>query len=414
MLHMEGTAMTGSLNSLLNAFINGVHSHQVRLFRQTGVGDPECFSCSGCSDDCLRELDDTCSALLRQTPGDMKYWFRTGEGTVGGLVGTLEDSDCVLDGRLPVMVVSEYLHRKVPGADVGKVRSLAVLYQMTLEEARDGDDLQLLLAICSGLGLAVCLDDIGLYVNSEELDDMARELAERSCECPFDASEKGWRLGLEKIKYWGEKFSGRITAGTYADELLQGAAAGLLECVRWLGPANVCVFGHSFSMQVHWSSHGTFPCIAAAVFERENPSVKWSWVSQGGLRAGRALEKYLNTVLDSRPDITLLVMNVMDDKDFDALGTIVESLVSAGGRVIMPDKLAYRGHYIGDDRPDVVELVEKLGGEVMRVGRILDEHPERESFVCLDGLHMGPGYHKLMALKLLEHLCQNKKSGATL
>jgi hypothetical protein len=47
---------------------------------------------------------------------------------------------------------------------------------------------------------------------------------------------------------------------------------------------------------------------------------------------------------------------------------------------------------------------EESGIEVIEVGEILANAPERAKFICLDGIHMTEPYHRLMAKEWLKYL----------
>jgi hypothetical protein len=211
-------------------------------------------------------------------------------------------------------------------------------------------------------------------------------------------------LALEKVRFWGEKYSGRITADTYAQELLTGELKGLTPALRDLPPMRVCVLGHSFSYPIHWSSHGVFPAIAEAVFKRVNPRVTFSYVNEGGLQAARARQAYLPQVLAAKPDLVLLVLRIETKADHQALGEMIASIRSAGGRAVLFDRLIPKGRPLYTDPTEAVRIAQATGGEVIFAGGLIDGHPDREQFLSLDGVHMGPLYHKFMAGLLLRHL----------
>ena len=58
--------------------------------------------------------------------------------------------------------------------------------------------------------------------------------------------------------------------------------------------------------------------------------------------------------------------------------------------------------------PGTVERARKSaeasGIEVIEVGEILANAPERSKFICLDGIHMTEPYHRLMAKEWLKYL----------
>ena len=129
-----------------------------------------------------------------------------------------------------------------------------------------------------------------------------------------------------KVKNWGEKYSGLVTAATYARELEADGLSELLPRMKALPPARICILGHSFASLEHWSSHGTFPAIVAASFKAHNPSVEFEFVIEGGMSTSRALSKYMRKVEGMNPDLTVIVLAFKDEKDYPALKEIVERL----------------------------------------------------------------------------------------
>jgi len=385
---------------LIEACITGTHVHQMLMFAESGEGDADCFSQAGLDVETLKGLDEECQQLLALPTEGLERWTSEGGGDVEEHVRRLSRAGIDLSARLPVSVVTAYLKEEAPTAEGEAIRALASLYQLCLEVKRDGDELQALFRLHLALGLPVCPDDVGLVYTEGDLDRMAEALASDSCSAPYRTNAAGWRVALQKIKHWGEKYSGRVTAETYGDELLSASLKGLIPQIKSVPPTKVCVLGHSFSSQVHWSSHGTFPCIAEAVFLRENPGVTFSFVTEGGLHASRAYEVYLQEALSSKPDVVLLVIAVEGEEDHEALGRLIRGICTAGARAVLFDRL----RALQPEPADAVRIAREAGGEVIVVGTLLDEHPEQDLFLSLDGVHMGPAYHKFMAVELVKHL----------
>jgi hypothetical protein len=54
------------------------------------------------------------------------------------------------------------------------------------------------------------------------------------------------------------------------------------------------------------------------------------------------------------------------------------------------------------------------GIEVIEVGSILANSPERSKFICLDGIHMTEPYHRLMAKEWLKYLAGARSDEANI
>jgi hypothetical protein len=404
---------------LVEAFIRGIHVHQVLLAGRTGRGDAHCFSPSALSPEELATLDSTGAHLFRLSGRDLDQWVEAGAGPAAQLVADLLSAPVTLSPRLPVSVIASHLAEEAPTQPGASVRALASLFQLTLEVDRDAQEIQDLFRIYTtapafgGHPLPVCFQDLGLDYGPGDLDGLAKELAEQSCAAPYDTLERAWRLALEKVRFWGEKYSGRITADTYAQELLAGELKGVVRALRTLPPMKVCVLGHSFSYPIHWSSHGVFPAIVEAVFKRANPGVTFSYVNEGGLQAARAREVYLPQALATKPDLVLLVLRIETEADHQALGEMITSTRAAGSRAVLFDRLIPKGRPFYTDPTGAVRIALEAGGEVIFAGDLIDHHPDREQFLSLDGVHMGPPYHKFMAGLLLRHLAPSPRPSPT-
>ena len=99
-----------------------------------------------------------------------------------------------------------------------------------------------------------------------------------------------------------------------------------------------------------------------------------------------------------------MVLAFKTDDDYPALETICSRL---NGRMLVTDGLACEFHKLKGIRADAAKIeqaAEAHGARVLRVVDMLDSHPDRETFIALDEIHMGESYHKPMALALLKSL----------
>lgn len=308
----------------------------------------------------------------------------------------------------PVSIMAKLLAKAAPQTREADRLAVANLWQLALEEARDGGVLQELFALYVKRGLATYFGALGLDYGEKELIALGRAYAQAGGEYPFKTGnyETGGEgsmspayaaaLSLTKIKLWGERHSGTITAGSMAAELEQGALLKYVPQMKKLSPMRLCNLGHSFASPVHWSSHGTFACIHAASLQRHNPGIQVKHVNRGGMTYSRALRDCMGEVLEFRPDFTIIVLACRTEEDFQALETICSKLE---GRALFFEALTCDFHKLDWSRPEVKRLeaiAAKTGATLVRTRRFLDTHPERKAFICMDKIHMYPSYHRAM------------------
>jgi hypothetical protein len=108
------------------------------------------------------------------------------------------------------------------------------------------------------------------------------------------------------------------------DPRRQGARRELLEepdvkalvpRIRALPAQRIAVVGHSFTMQLHWSTPGAFVPIVSAIFARENPKVEFRQFQGGGLTSTRAVNRFYADLLAWKPQQVLLVVINRTDED---------------------------------------------------------------------------------------------------
>ncbi|HEX5603572.1 MAG TPA: SGNH/GDSL hydrolase family protein, partial [Pyrinomonadaceae bacterium] len=304
----------------------------------------------------------------------------------------------------PVNVFTHYLRQNTSATNV-KIRAVASLYQTVLEVERDGDRLQEEFAFYIGLGLPVYVGQLNLPGTDADLLAVGRKLEGRSCEAPVGASAAEWQIAGRKIWNWGEKNLHIRDERVLATELLKEPEVKRLEPqLRALPAQRIAVVGHSFTMGLHWSSPSSFVPIVIDVLRRENPRVEFKQYAAGGLTASRAHKRFYNDVLAWKPDKVLLVVMTRTDEDYEALKQMGQGLAAAGVKSYMFDEV----HDPAAVTPGTVERARKTaadaGIEVIEVGSLLANSPERSKFICLDGIHMTEPYHRLMAKEWLKYL----------
>src|SRR4029079_7943448 len=236
--------------------------------------------------------------------------------------------------NLPVNVVTAYLREKAPHHRAEEIRSVANLYQTVLEVERDGDRLQDLYAFYIGLGLPVYVGQFGLPGTDEDFLAMGHLLEGKACASPVGLSAAEWQIAGRKIWNWGEKNLHIRDAQVVADELLAEPDVQTLQPkVKALPSQRIAVIGHSFTMDLHWSSPSAFVPIVTAMFARENSSVQFRQFQGGGLTSSRARKNFYDDALAWHPDLVLLVLINRTDQDLADLKTMGEGFKASGARV---------------------------------------------------------------------------------
>ncbi len=174
--------------------------------------------------------------------------------------------------------------------------------------------------------------------------------------------------------------------------------------MKALPAQKIAVIGHSFTMDLHWSSPSAFIPIVTAMFAMENPTVEFRQFQGGGLTSSRAYKNFYRDALAWKPDTVLFVVINRTDEDLDDLREMGEGFRAGGARVLVfddvhdpdavdPEKLAKEG-----------TVARAAGIGVIEVGKVLSSSPDRPRFFCLDKIHMTEPYHRLMAKEWLKFL----------
>jgi hypothetical protein len=393
------------LAQLVEANIIAVHAFQVLLAKNSGKGQA-CFTAGNISDANLNALSEHQANLLKSDIKQVQLWVQGRESTFNPAqdLAPILHSGLKIPDKAPVNVFTNYLRQNTTGSDV-KVRAIASLYQTVLEVERDGDRLQEEFAFYIGLGLPVYVGQLNLPGSDADLLAAGRKLEGESCEAPVGTNAAEWQIAGRKIWNWGEKNLHIRDERVLAAELLQEREVkSLVPALRALPAQKIAVVGHSFTMGLHWSSPSSFVPIVIDVFRRENPKVEFKQYAAGGLTASRAQKRFYPDLLAWKPDKVLLVVMTRTDEDYEALKQMGQGLRAAGIKPYMFDEV----HDPAAVAPGTVErarkTAEEAGIEVIDVGDILANAPDRSKFVCLDGIHMTEPYHRLMAKEWLKYL----------
>jgi photosystem II stability/assembly factor-like uncharacterized protein len=392
------------LGELVEANVAGVHAFQVLLARKARKGDPACWPADAPSDAALEALVSHQTSLLAADPGALRAWV-AGQASSFDPAKDLKpllDARLSMSDRLPVNVYTRYLEKEAPGRSRADIRAVANLVQTVLEVERDGDRLQDLYRFYIALGLPVYVGTFGLPGTDADFLAVGRALEGQACDSPVGLTAAEWQIAGRKIWNWGEKNQHIRDARVVGEELLaEPDVKALVPKMKAMKPQRVAVVGHSFTMDLHWSSPSAFVPIVTAMFSLENPKVEFRQFQGGGLTYSRARKNFYSDLMAWKPDVVLVVALHRTDDDIRALREMGEGFAASGIRA-----------YVFDDvhDPDAANA-EKLAREHEAAGAsgftIVEVSPllaGRKDFVCLDNVHMREPYHRLMAKEWLKLL----------
>jgi hypothetical protein len=394
------------LEQLVEANILGTHAFQVALARKEGKGDPACYSPGALTDARLASLETHQASLLKADVKAVRAWAE-GRASTFDPKADLEPllaSGLALADTLPVSAFTRWLADRTKAPRV-PVRAIASLFQVNLEVERDGDRLQELFAFYAGLGLPVYLGQLGLPGSDEAFLAMGRELEGKACASPFGTAAADWQIAGRKNWNWGEKNLGVRDEKVLAAELLKESdVAALIPRMKAMAGQRIAVVGHSFTMQLHWSTPGAFVPIVTAMFAQVNPGVEFRQFQGGGLTSTRAVNRFYADVVAWKPQQVLLVVINRTDEDLDNFQRLGRGLAEAGAKVLTFDDVHDPKGTASGLRDRELAVARETGMTVIEVSPLLAAAPDRERFLCLDGIHMTEPYHRLMAKQWLAFL----------
>jgi hypothetical protein len=397
---------TSRLEQLVEADIVGTHAFQVALAKKAGKGDPACYSAGALADAQLAAIETHQAALMKADLKAVRAWAegRPSAFDPSSDLEPLLTSGLALADTLPVNVFTRWLSEqaKVPRV---QVRAIANLFQTNLEVERDGDRLQELFAFYAGLGLPVYLGQLGLPGTDADFLAMGRALEGKSCASPVGTSAAEWQIVGRKNWNWGEKILGIRDDKVLAKELLEESEVkALLPRIKAMPARKVAVIGHSFTMQLHWSTPGAFVPIVTAIFARENPRVEFRQFQAGGLTATRALDRFYTEALAWKPDVVLFVIANRTAEDLEAFKRMGRGFVATGATVYTFDNVRVPAAARPGEPARDAAAAREAGMTVVEVDALIASAPDRDRFLCLDGIHMTEPYHRLMAKEWLKLL----------
>jgi len=396
------------LEELARANIIGVHAYQVILAEKSGRGDKSCYAAGALDTAGLEALVAHQQSLLADDTVEIDKWAGSGESAFDPEkdLAPLIAAPLALSDRLPVNVFLAYLGGAVKENE-SDILAVANLYQVCFEMERDGTMLWELMFFYRALGYKTYVGQFGLPGADEDFLAVGEKLAALCCSSPFDddtTTPFAWEIVGRKIWNWGEKYGHASDQYTMARELLtEPGVRVLIPRIRALPAEKIAVIGHSFTMQSHWSTPGSFAAVAAAVFNMENPNVVTKQWQAGGLTATRAFRNFYQDALAWKPDVVLFAVAMRGDQDLADLKTMAQGFAAEGAKVYTFDNLR-------DPSEDAVRnqmgdtVARETGMTIIEVGQLLAKAPDKAEFVCLDKIHMTEPYHRLMAREWLKFL----------
>ncbi|HXK12440.1 MAG TPA: hypothetical protein VMT70_22570 [Vicinamibacteria bacterium] len=394
------------LEQLVEANVLGTHAFQVTLARKEGKGDRACYPAGPLTEVQLAAIEAHQTALLKTDVAAVRAWAEGRPSTFdpNADLDPLLASGVELPASLPVSVFTVWLAGRTKAPRV-QVRAIASLFQTNLEVERDGDRLQELFAFYAGLGLPVYLGQLGLPGTDADFLAMGRELEGKSCASPVGTSAAEWQIAGRKNWNWGEKNLGIRDEKVLARELLEEPdVKALVPRIAALPAQRIAVVGHSFTMQLHWSTPGAFVPVVTAVFARVNPGVEFRQFEGGGLTSTRALNRFYADVVAWKPQQVLLVVLNRTDEDLESFRRLGAGLAAAGAKVLTFDDVHDPKGTPAERRERELAVAREAGMTVIEVSPLLAAAPDRDRFLCLDGIHMTEPYHRLMAKEWLAFL----------
>ncbi|XXY21632.1 hypothetical protein WME88_18625 [Sorangium sp. So ce216] len=292
-------ARVARLGRLVEASIIATHAHHILLARRGGKGDVACYGAGARPDGDLDALVEHQRALFSTGPAALKAWAdgQPAGADAGRRVDALLAAGLTIPERTPVQVITAYL-RRTARAPPQHLCAIANLWQIVLEVDRDGDILQQVFDAYIALGLPVYAGQLELPGSDADLLALGKDLAPRVCPSPYDTTPEAFQISGRKLSSWAErKLHIRDAALIAGERLAEPAIKAIVPELRVLPPQKIAVVGHSFTLELHWASPGTFVQIAGAVIARENPKIELRQWAAGGLTASKAEKQYLHELI---------------------------------------------------------------------------------------------------------------------
>jgi hypothetical protein len=395
--------------NVVRALINGVHWGQVLLQDKQKTNAP-LFSHAGVELITVQSRATAFALLLSALKTTPKWPGTELRPEIRSAVDLLCAAPCPTDAGLPFNVIYSELSRFLGPARSTTALVLANLYQLNMEEHRDGDALQDLFKAYINAGYPVDLQQCKLPSSDSALKGLSERCAAACAPSPFKTDAAAWFLTFNRIEMWGEKNTGRRDAIVIARELLTNPEIEpLIPKLRVLPHKRVAFIGYSMMMSINWSSHGSWNDIASEVMRAINPRYDYAGFQMGGIPATQALQALLPRALEYKPTDAYLLMRVEDEENAAAFEAIIRSLQGIGSTVHVVDdvrpfleplpqqEIAFRTRAAARTRAQLVEFVQ--------LGR---NQPDYRAWECLDKIHMKTPGHIFYAKELLKRYAHGK------
>lgn len=412
-LHAEPAKMmkASRLEALVDANIKATQAFESLDAKK--LGDEvrlKYWNVGGLSDAALNRLIELQKEMMAQPIESIVAWARGEQSSFDEakyIRGIVDSKLLVSDPKLPVNVWIKWFREKEPNTSLLRAKSLASLQQMMGDTYRDGDLLQDLFRVYVKLGLPVHFGQIGITATTDaDFMTFAKELSPRMGPSPYDESPFMLKMSFRKMYNWGRRYTGERDKFTMARQLMADPRmkAAILKA-GMLKPEKVAIIGHSYTMEVNWSTPGTFVAVVTEMMKKANPLIEFKYFQQGGMDAVTAQKRFYDEALAWRPDSVLFV--VMNDGQPNrlALKAMVDGFSGAGAKCVMFDCL---WPAVWDPQSKKADPL-LAGINLIEVQKLLMASPEKEQFMCLDGTHMMEAWHMLMAREWFKYLAGARK-----
>ncbi|HEY3323791.1 MAG TPA: hypothetical protein VGP72_25290 [Planctomycetota bacterium] len=308
--------------------------------------------------------------------------------------------------ELPVNILQAWLRSKAPQATDDQTGAIATLLQMMLDIDRDGDVLQDMFRAYKALGLPIHLGAIGLNATDSNYERFAQDLSPKLGLCPFETDARTLKMLFQKLRNWGRRHTGERDAKVVAQELLAEAdVQPLIPLVKKMPTQKICVIGHSYTMDVNWSSPSSFVPITMEIVRALNPAIQFKLLQRGGMSYAECRKLgFPEQALTWKPDRVLLVMLLAGRADQRALNEIVQSFTQAGIEAMVFDSIVPDDTTAQFLRVSLPQVPPHPKFTLLPAREKLSTAPNRGEFLSLDGIHMTEPYHRLMTKLWLAHL----------
>jgi hypothetical protein len=401
------------LEAFADANIKATHAYEALAAKKLGKELREKYwNVGGVPDKELNHLVELQKEMLAQPAASILAWAagQPSDFDEKKYIRPILDSKLSLaEPKLPVNVWVVWFKEKAPEASAAQVKSLANLQQVLAEIDRDGDLLQDLFRVYAALHLPVYFGQLGIKASSdEEFMVFAKDVTGRMIGGPYDESPEIVRMAFRKMYNWGRRYDGERDKTVIARELL--AEPGLQDAVARagkVGPTKIAVIGHSFTMEVHWATPGSFVPVVAEMMKTADPDMEFKYFQGGGLDAVWSYKALYPEVLKWHPDMVLFVVMSEGADQRSALKSMVDGFSAVGTKCVMFDSLWPADFDLKPKKTDPVLATTKLN--IIEVQKLLMASPDKDKFVCLDGVHMTEPWHLLMAREWFKYLAGARK-----